>query len=421
MSLIAYIVFFIFALQSVRGSKVVTCQGICEKFCPSTELECAQLCRSACLETNKHANSEFELQYRFSLPAGENITGSDGLRKYSHSTFFFTTLEGSVYRYNTSSTSLVKIHHMPVQQLLRGEGKGLYDIALGRDFRTTRFVYLYYAAPCFNSTAAHCNVLSQYRYESESLVYVQDAAVFPQTSSRRSGGWAKMDARSYNYATMKVSIGGNENTDANVLQTRPELSSIFSFIPAKQDSDRESSSYEYLWHNEPWATGVGNPISCTRSLLSQRRMYCISARADGTHDVLKISGNRHYSNMSDCEEQTCSDSYKAGHAPMLSYQGNCAPSSITLYTGNTLRKKNRLLVSLPACYDGTSLRRASVAEVSFNHKADAWQLSPLRVNAPNLMFSEFVLFGADLHDKLYAGAFSLIDNEYQVFEFTKRN
>ena len=435
------------------------CFRNCQAICPSAA------CQSACQQTCSKAVSRFygkpyfRASPAFSLPAGTQITGSDAPMKPANSNIYFTTLGGTVYRYDWSvggAAGLNAVFVLNNRLLAGGEGKGLYDIAFNIDYNLNGLAYLQYAEPAgadaeivFIPDEKHPDLLSRLvpdhynvivQIESLGDMNWQLSARPPlrrlvQYSSARSGGWLKAGMREFyrsldNTTRLNYAVGGNPEELALLVRHAPHLSIVGSFIPELTGSRNDVENVD---DDKLWAAGIRNPIACASSpLYKVDYIYCMVEETFGNQKQVQRSifklkrgvnyGSHKYAYF--CQDKLCAG-YRTpmlSAGPLLSWaaQDECPMHSMRLYTGSKLNRNfaGQLFVVCDAYYNVKTSQFVPTALLLFNYDTinGIWRLSdiPTAFDDDDLLVNT-TLLGGDLQDRMLIAGYSLRRSEMVAY------
>ena len=397
-----------------------TCNTDCKEICAT--VSCVQACSKACTDTALQlAEPHFQLELVHTFPENTVITGSDAPSKPRGRALYFTTLKGEIFRYNAETEKLRLMHTLSPEMLDCTGGKGLYDVALHRDYDKNGRLYVHFSAPPVNKTELghdHDNVIVELETLGGAMHYVREVARFAQYSSERSGGWAKMGIRDVTLSGkpwLYVALGGNREELLERIEGSPALSTIYAIAQPDNATQRQE---------RVWASGIQNPLDCDFSVFKLDRVVCLIEDASGRRRVLSIRKGYNYGSdefVKSCRGSACQQQYAdlASKSALVSFEpGDCSVRSVQHYTGHRMHNYHLdIFLSRDACYDAASnrFRPADILRIYRDHSAGQYKTVAMPTNMPTSLLVNTTLVGADKLDDFYLAGYSLRDGGLQLY------
>jgi hypothetical protein len=398
-----------------------TCADSCAVEChaPACIKSCLEKCHS---KANEVSDPYFELKHIQTFPRGTIITGSDAPSKPRGRVVFFTTLDGKLYRYNANTEHMKLVHKMTPHELDLRQDKGLYDIALHRDFHRNGRLYLHYSSlPKDNvkeNLRDHDNVIAEYEFSGMGLDFVREIKRIPQYTPGRSGGWTKMGLRDGFFSGkvwLYMAVGGNREEIASRNAGEPALSSIYTIA---QPEDRTSVE------ERVWASGIQNPIDCDASVFKLDRIQCLIEDSQGRRHVQSLRKGYNYGSdefVESCRGLSCKQQYSAlaSRNAIVTFQPvECPVRSIQMYTGHNMRDYQMdMFLTRDACYDSVSgeFRPSELLRIYRDHSAAQYRTVVMPMNMADDLMINTTLVGADKLDDFYMAGYGLRSGEMHLY------
>ena len=363
------------------------------------------------------------------------ITGSDSPSKPKTSNIYFTTLEGTVYRYDEERNVLNAIYIINKEDLYYNFelNIGLYDIAFDRDYNINGKVYLYYASVSNNDNVEYYDIIEEHHASGFYLENVRKIKRIPQyeLNSKCSGnGWMKMGLRE------KIITGpawlafftGCEN-----LTTTVNVSAIYEIIPDEiQDNHYHHQSIMQMNISQPYErlfSSVSQKIiSCDMSIFKSMCIYCIVEDIQGVRYLSKIKVGSHYNakNSHDDDDDNMElylKDLKYNEEVLVEFdKDDCPVSSLQIYSGRTLSKyKTHIFMSKSACYNNSTgiFQPAQFLKLYRNHRIGIFQAINLPYSASDKYIINTRIVGADKHNDVYFAGVSIKDNSVVLYKITQ--
>lgn len=395
------------------------------------------ICLAACNYNITHLPPPFfgapwvRLSARFNMgQLDEEVTGCSAPLNAEKTNIYFTTLEGRLYQYNNATNDFGTVLDLGrMLELDTNQSKGLYDVAFHRQFEQNGEFYLHYSVPAPAGTALtlssdvrtpgrpqvyqlvvdHYNVIRKFRKVGNTALSLGEVHRFPQLSPARSGGWMSAALREgwrwYSEDPLYVAIGGN--TDENILYGA-ELSYLSS-IRRLDANDPNSTEFA-------WASGVGNPLSCSSSIAKSGEVMCIAELHSGDRALYRIRKGTNVGSpefVRRCESYACRQTKKRiDTAPLQVFPAGqqCPITSVQHYTGYRMNKfKTNLFLSRDACFDAKSgaFRPTELLRLVKNSTSGAWYTHKLPTDWEDNFLVETKLVGADKHNDFFLSGYSM--------------
>lgn len=398
-----------------------TCSETCARVCHSAACQypCQQKCSSVAQPVEK---PYFTLEHVQSFPPGTVITGSDAPAKVKGGLLYFTTLAGQIYRYNQTSDHMKVMYTVPRQSIDTSHDKGLYDIAMHRDYNSNGRVYIHYAAkPSADSEdifADHDNVIAELEFSGIGFNFIREVKRIPQLSKERSGGWATMGLRQgilSGKAYLYVAVGGNKEEVAIRNEVTPELSTIY----ALADPDDPENEEEFVW-----ASGVKNPLDCTASVFKAGRIQCLVEDLDHNRHVLSLHKGYNYGSeefVQQCTGLACRQQRNqllSKNALVTFESKECPVRSMQIYTGHDMRNyHSSVFLSRDACYDVE--KQEFVGSEILRIYRDHYKATYKTIAMPTTMIDDMLvnttLVGGDRLDQIYIAGYAVRSGETVLY------
>jgi hypothetical protein len=159
-----------------------------------------------------------------------------------------------------------------------------------------------------------------------------------------------------------------------------------------------------------WASGLGDPVTCTRTRYLAENAMCLS-QVDSQTLIYNARRTGEYS----CRGELCEEKIFAN------LTGGCPIEYLVYYTGRGSLKPTRLL-SRSACYRDGAFHPAEILKL-YEPKYDRlWSTVAVRTqthDGMNLALTNTTIMTADRFNKLYIGGYSLRDNNYYIYEMNR--
>ena len=410
-------------LLALCGFQVASadCTESCVNVCP--DHFCKDACKSACGKVYSYTGEPyFRLELIQTFPFGTIVTGSDSPAKPQSRNIFFTTLDGTVYRYNAEKGLFNTVLKVPTQQMDGRHGKGLYDIAFHRDYHKNGRIYLHYAAPppqeSVDRFRDHDNVVVEYESSGLQFDFVREIKRIPQYTSERSGGWAKMGQRDgyvHGKVWLYLAVGGNKEELISRNQGSPALSSIYAIA---EPNDR-SQVLEKVW-----ASGIQNPLDCDASDFKLGRVQCLIEDSQGQRHVHSLRKGYNYGSdeyVNECSGRSCAQQYAAlaSRNAVVSFNtSECPVQSIQMYTGHKMRNYHLdIFLTRDACYKPGSneFKPAEILRIYRDHSAAAYKTIVMPTDMRDDLLMNTTLVGADRFDDFYIAGYALRTSEFGLY------
>lgn len=399
----------------------VTCRRTCGLYC-STEL-CSTLCQRRCISMPRTYVGEpyLRLEKEFELAGNVHITSGDSTAKLNTNTLYFTTLEGKLFMWETEHKLLQEL--LTLTNLNTTHMKGLYSVALNRNFRDNHLLYLHYAEPATPEEQSaiymsnnewpirvhHFSTIAQYTLYGTLIEPVAARPILrrhAQFSNKRSGGWMKASVRNptapSTTTTLIYALGGDEEHSLLAPMHNHHLSMLHVFIP-EEEGQRETM----------WASGIRNPHSCATSMLKADYLYCLIDVANGMRSIYRLSRNTNYGSpqyREVCKDRLCEGTrVPLPHlSALLNYSQGCPVTSMFMYSGlEMIRFQGHVFLSKDACFYNNAFEPAEILHLAYNTATGLWTTKTVASDFADDMLVDTQLLGGDLNSNWYLAGYSL--------------
>jgi hypothetical protein len=424
------------------------CTNNCQQLCVThidTEYEakCREQCHKACSGKQQSLNQRdpyFRTEFVFELPVNERLTGGDAPCKPGNADFYFTTLSGKLYHYVTTTGALDVIYTVNPSKLATSGTKGLYGVTIDRDYNKNRKMYLHYSTIVETEeqkdyfiqedptndlvsvlTVDHFNVIEQLVHDTYNMPQPEKILKrIPQFSSKRSGGWIQSFVPAGLFSggnRVLFAIGGNSKEDLLLARHAPFLSTIHSIIPDRPDLK-----------DEMWASGIGNPISCTATSFKISDVYCLLetrttyGTVNGTA-LYRLKSGVNYGSENyqkscmglECEQQRNTIYTKSA---LINFpNSSCPVTSVFTYTGHNMpRYKAKVFVTRDSCFDREtkSFTEVQIMYVAYNSMSGEYKATPMSTVFQQRYLVDVKLLGADWQDVFLLSGQSIVTGKTVV-------
>lgn len=413
----------------------LSCERICAPLC--TSLPCMQACSAACSEvpyTPRRRNAEFKITKLFELPPGEKITGGDAPSYPPNADYYFTTLSGKVYLYVSESRQPLQLLYQ-VPALDVSEGKGLYSIAVDRDYGRNNKLYLFYARPLGSGDKTehliqnqnnpnlytrlgvdHLSVVEEFIRPVHELIPTQILKKLEQYDNRSAGNWLGAFAPEFGSSgygnRLMFATGGNPLEDRLLAMFGSHLSSLRYIIPDRKDVPERV-----------WASSIQTPLVCSTPNTRVGIARCI-VEMHGTDGYVNGTGLYRFKEGGNYGSKDfiefcgiglpCQPRYESilNREAILTFPNTSCPVRwVHVYSGWELRKYyGRVLLTQDSCYDARTRQftEAQILYVDYNAgRVDSWSTTPLSLELDFRYLVDTKLLGADSHNTLMLSGISL--------------
>lgn len=383
---------------------------LCSQSCETNTI-CSQLCETECSSNVSVLDPYYNMTVVANLHDDYPITGCDASQVAPFTTLYCSTLLGRVYRLDIRTNKLEVLHNMPESRLFTKDGCGLYDITLSEDFELNSLLYLYHAKEDTRPGIHHVNAISEYRLQDDKLVFQGVVRVYVHHTTV-THAWMKMSMKRYvmqGPAELLVSNPGNPYHDVTLRRRMPHLSAISTFFVNPKNAEKNVIFTSSI-ADRTWASGVGDPISCTRSQYKADNVMCLST-IGGQRVVFEIKRAGEYS----CQGKVCEEKTFAN------LTAGCPVESVVYYTGEGSLKPSRLMSSA-ACFVDGKFQAAQVLKLYEPNAGRLWETVPLRYVTPDglpLMLQNTTILTADRFSMTYLAGYSMRDNSYFIYAMNR--
>ena len=413
----------------------LACREICRPICATTA--CLDACVGACSEpqnTPKRRNAEFKIEKLFELPAGERITGGDAPSYPSNLDYYFTTLCGKVYYYVEGSRDQPRVIYQ-VPDLGTANEKGLYSIAMDRDYGRNNKLYLSYAKPLGTDDPRshlvqnqnnpnlytpiivdHLTVIQEFFRPVDALVPSQILKKLEQYSNESVGNWLGAFAPEFgSFGTgnrLLYATGGNPNEDRLLAMFGSHLSTVRYIVPDNKEVPERQ-----------WSSAIQNPIVCSTpntrisSIRCMVEMHDAQGNVNGTGLYVLKEGTNYGSDdfLEFCGiGLPCKQKYEKAlnrRAVLTFPKTQCPVRWVHVYSGWTMRRYyGRVLLVQDSCYNAKTktFTEAQILYADYNAGLkEPWTTTSLVLEMDNKYLVDAKLLGADSHNTLLLSGISL--------------
>lgn len=396
-------------------------------------------CTGACSEasqTPKRRNAEFKITKVFELPVGERITGGDAPSYPPNADYYLTTLSGKVYCYTRGRQApLELLYQVPNMDTI--ENKGLYSIAIDRDYAVNNKLYLSYASPLGPNDKRehqiqnprdpnlytpiivdHLTIVQEFRRPVHQLEPSQVLKKLEQFSNESVGNWIGAMAPMFGtYGTgnrLLFATGGNPMEDRLAAMFGSHLSSLRFIIPDRPDLGEEM-----------WSSAIQNPIACSSPNIKISAVRCLVEMHDshgryngtGLYNLKQgyNYGSKDFVDFCDiglpCRQQFETALNRDAMYIFPLDSDNCPVRWVHVYSGWELKGYyGRTLLVRDSCYSRRLKAMTEVQILYVDYNSGLGQprtLTPLVLEMDHKYLVDAKLLGADSHNTLLLTGVSL--------------
>lgn len=432
------------------------CSEICRPVCNSQPSVCFDVCKKTCngvpnsIDTN---DIYFDTRMAFELPGEEIITGGDSSVIPLNDDYYFTTLNGKLYRYTVSSSQtaplqLIMLYRVPYSRLDQSNGKGLYSVAVDQSYYKNNKLYLLYSSRPESSedrrrflpgSKTDPNLLSTATLDHYTTIqeitmnglhaepgpilkrveqYTQDAvgnwlgSIHPNPTVRG------------NTNRLLMATGGNPKEDGLIAMFNSHLSSLTLMSENNKGEVR----------TEVWSSAVRRPLYCAATIMRTDIVRCIveTEDKDGVVNGTMLYSFKQGSNYgSEAFKRHCSANNlacKQRIEDVMNSDGliafpstECAVRSLTVYSGSRDRMPSffgKALAVRESCYrpDTKQISEAQLLYIDYNSGYGRWRATPLKIYLQHRFLTNVTILGADRQNTLMIAGYSLTSGTVVVQE-----
>jgi hypothetical protein len=448
----------VWTLVEVSRAQRPTCNSICSPLCFGVK---AESCKAACLRicsgiphSTDSKDVYFTTRLAFELPAEEIITSGDAPPNPPNDDFYFTTLNGKLYHYVTSESNgtaamqLTQLYRIGTSKLDQSNGKGLFSVAVDRDYLRNRKMYLAYAMKLtpteerrryIPGSQKDPNLLSMMmldHYTTIQEITLNGPRVEPgpvlrqleQYTSDNVGNW--MGALHADPALhgpenrLIIATGGNAREDGLLAAYGQHLSTLKVLVPKENGNHRD----------ELWASAIRRPVECSATATRARGIRClletedIKGNANGTV-LYELKRGTNYGSEAfrqHCEKNSLGCTQRindlSSRDGLIRFSSDeCPVRSLHVYTGSRTRMPNfygKTLGVRESCYNGkdNEFTEVELLYMAYNSAYGRWRATPLKIYLEHRYMINVSLLGADNQNTLMIGGYSLTSGTVVVQE-----
>lgn len=405
-------------------------------------------CNRACSGIPHSRNSKdiyFTTRIAFELPGEEIITGGDAPPNPPNNDLYFTTLNGKLYHYVTSESNgtaamrLTQLYRVSPTRLDQANGKGLFSVAVDRNYQYNNKLYLGYAMKPSNSeerrrfipgSKEDPNLLSSMtldHYTAVQEITLNGPRAEPGEILRQIEQYTPDNVGNWLGALhpdpilhgpenrLLVATGGNARQDGLLAVYGQHLSTMMVLVPKESGKHRD----------ELWASAIRRPVDCSSSATMSRGVRCLletedkNGNANGTVLYeLKRGTNygspefrRHCAQNSLGCKQRINDLMNRDGLIRFSAD-ECAVRSLHVFTGSRTRMPNffgKTLGVRESCYrpEEQEFSEVELLYMDYNSAYGRWRATPLKLYLEHRYMINVTLLGADQQNTLLIAGYSL--------------